>query len=210
MDNKEQLIKSVPSAVNKELKVVMYKGKKLLNTENTNYSYGTLVDVLEYGVDTLPIESIKSILLLGMGAASIVESLREKYYCYAPVTGVELDPVVINLAHEEFDIDQLKDLEIHNMDAWDFVEQSDKEYDLIIIDIFIDVRVPKRFYDPKFWSMLERSVAPNGFVLFNAGIDLEEEDVEKFIDTLPDSFIAQENYNVLVSNTVIMLQKVFF
>ena len=95
------------------------------------------------------------------------------------------------------------------MDAWDYVAQCDTQFDLIIVDIFIDIHVPDKFYKPKFWKMIEKIVTPNGFVLFNAGIDLDETHAQKFVAELPDSFIYQKNYNVLQSNTVIIMQKVF-
>ncbi len=209
MQTNEKLIREVNSDINQKLRIVWEGDKKLLNTENTNYSYGTLVDVLEYGIDTLPLSMISSILLLGMGGGSIVRSLRQKYDCHAPVVTVELDPVVIDIAHKDFNIEDEKELEIHEADAWDFIENCQSQFDLIIIDIFIDVDVPKKFYNPQFWSMIEKNVSQNGFILFNAGIDLTEDEVFAFLDTLPESFIYQENYNVLETNTVIIMQKVF-
>lgn len=117
MENKEQKIKIFESEVNRRLKVVWQDGKKLLNTKNTNYSYGTLVDVLEHGLDTIPISKVSSVLLLGMGAGSIIKSLRTKYDSNAPVTAVELDSVVIKLAHKKFNIEHIENVDIHNMDA---------------------------------------------------------------------------------------------
>ena len=51
---KTSWMKIYNSDINNELLVVYEDGKKILNTKNTNYSYGTLVDVLEYGLDTIP------------------------------------------------------------------------------------------------------------------------------------------------------------
>ena len=57
--------------------------------------------------------------------------------------------------------------------------------------------------------MIENNVNPNGFILFNAGIDMDEAKSEVFLEQIPDSFIYQENYFVLKTNTVIIMQKVF-
>lgn len=208
MSNTEKLLKEIDSPINNKLRIVEQDGKKLLNTANTNYSYGTLVEVLEYGLDSIPMTNISSVLLLGMGGGSIIKSLREKYDCHAPVVAVELDPIVIDIAHEEFDIGQEKQVKIHCVDAWDFVAACEAQFDLIIIDIFIDLMVPKKFYDLEFWSLIENITVANGFVVFNAGIDMEEQDVETFVSKLPDGFIYQENYNVLNTNTVIICQKI--
>lgn len=205
----KQLIRTYASAINNKLKIVYYQGKRLLNTENANYSYGTLVDVLEYGLDTIPMENINSVLLLGMGGGSIKKSLKKKYGYAGPVVAVEIDPVVVEIAQREFDVVEHDLLEIHCADAWNFIEQCHREFDLIIVDIFIDTIVPEKFYDPEFWAMIEKNVTQNGFILFNAGIDLDEAYVQEFVCNLPESFIYQKNYRVLESNTVIIMQKVF-
>lgn len=144
-----------------------------------------------------------------MGAGSIIKSLRSKYDCHAPVVGVEIDPVVIAIARDEFGVAVDESPEIHCMDAWDYIENSQKQFDPVTIDIFVEVQVPKKFYKPKFRQMPEKNIAKNGFVLFNKGIDMKENKVRKFVDKLPDSFAYQKNYNVLQSNVVIIMQKVF-
>ncbi len=209
MENNEHLLRKIPSPINKKLKIVKKKGKKLLNTKNTNYSYGTLVDVLEYGLDNIPMQGIDSVLLLGMGGGSIIESLRQKYNYKGPVVAVEIDQVVIDIARDEFGVVESDLLEIHCSDAWDFVDKCDREFSLVIVDIFIDLHVPEKFYRPQFWEMLEKLLVPNGFILFNAGIDLDEQEVKEFVAGLPNSFIYQKNYGVLETNTVIIKQKIF-
>ena len=57
--------------------------------------------------------------------------------------------------------------------------------------------------------MIENNVNQNGFILYNAGIDMDESKYEVFLEQIPDSFIYQENYFVLKTNTVIIMQKVF-
>lgn len=209
MKNTGEIIKKIESAINHRLKIVLKDGKKLLNTKNTNYSYGTLVDVLEYGLDLIPIQEVSSVLLLGMGGGSIIQSLREKYEINAPITAVEIDPVVVDIAKDIFKISDDSNVEIVCQDAWDFVQKSTQKFDLAIVDIFIDVHVPEKFYLPEFWQMLDESINPHGFVLFNAGIDMKQTEVQKFVAQLPDNFVYQKNYYVLESNTVIIMQKIF-
>ena len=209
MDTPEQIIKTIASPINHQLKIVLKGDKKLLNTKNTNYSYGTLVKVLEYGLDNIPMTDISSVLLLGMGGGSIIYSLRKKYQCLAPVTAIEIDPIVIDIASDKFNVKENDTLKIHCIDAWEYIKKSTEKFDLIIIDIFIDTEVPEKFYQAAFWQDLEKNVEDNGFILFNAGIDLKEEEVSKFVSQLPQSFIYQKNHGVLESNTVIIIQKIF-
>lgn len=195
------------SEVNGRLKVKWREGKKVLNTKQTNYSYGTLEKVLNYGLDSIPLENTQSVLLLGMGGGCIINSLRSRYNCHAPITALELDPVVIDIAEKEFGITESADLKIITGDAYDYTLETKDSFDLTIIDIFIDIYVPDKFYSTEFWDAMAKSVNLNGFVLFNTGIDLTEEQVNAFLDKLPDCFLYQVMFNVYESNTLIILNK---
>lgn len=195
------------SEVNGRLKVKWREGKKVLNTKQTNYSYGTLEKVLNYGLDSIPLENTQSVLLLGMGGGCIINSLRSRYNCHAPITALELDPVVIDIAEKEFGITESADLKIITGDAYDYTLETKDSFDLTIIDIFIDIYVPDKFYSTEFWEAMAKSVNLNGFVLFNTGIDLTEEQVNAFLDKLPDCFLYQVMFNVYESNTLIILNK---
>lgn len=207
MDKK--LLRFYPSPINRRLKIFWKEGKKILNTKNANYSYDGLQEVLNKGLDQIPMDDLQSVLVLGMGGGCVVDSLRNKYFYYGPILGVELDPVVIEIAEKEFNITQYDNVEIVQADAKRFLPKHNKKYDLIIIDVFIDIKVPKKFYSPKFWKKIEDKVNENGFVLFNAGIDLSQNDIDAFLDNLLDSFVYSLKTNVLRSNTVFILQKVY-
>ena len=195
------------SPINGVLKVRWEKGKKILDTEHTNYSYGSLEDVLNYGLDNIPLENVNSVLLFGMGGGCMISSLKNRYSCHAPVTAIELDPMLIDIAEKEFGVVQSKNLSILETDAYQYITETKDTFDLIIIDIFIDLLVPEKFYKPEFWDAMTKVVNLNGFVLFNTGIDLTEEQVNTFLDTLPDCFLYQVMFEVFESNTLIILNK---
>lgn len=206
MDRK--LLRTYTSAISQKLKIYWKKDKKILDTKNANYSYDGLQEVLNRGLDQIPIESIESVLILGMGAGCVVDSLRNKFFYYGPVLGVELDPVVIEIAEKEFGISEFRDVEIIQADAKKFLRKHPHQYDLIVIDVFVDIQVPRKFYSERFWNKVENCVTTDGFVLFNAGIDLTEKEIDEFLDTLPSGFVYTVTTNVLKSNTLIILQKI--
>lgn len=206
--NNENL-KTYSSKINDYLEVIQMNNKKLLNTKNTNYSYGGLQEVLERGLDRIPMENINSVLVLGMGAGCVVDSLRNKYNYREKIIGVELDPVVIDIAKNEFEILEDTQVEIIQDKAENFIAKNTQQFDLIIVDVFIDILVPDVFYSAEFWNNIESRVSDNGFVLFNAGIDLSEEKRKEFIENIPASFVYLKKMNVIISNTVFVLQKVF-
>lgn len=203
------VIKEYTSPLNGVLRVKWLGGKKILNTEHTNYSYGTLEDVLNYGLDFIPLGNVQSVLLLGMGAGCVTGSLKKRYNCYAPVTAVEADPVIIEIADKEFGISASEQLHIIQGDAMEYVLETRDTFDLVIIDIFVDLHVPEKFYSDEFWQAVIHIVSVNGFVLFNTGIDLTEEQINSFADRLPDGFLHQIVYNVYESNTLLILNRLF-
>lgn len=200
-------VREYNSSINGLLKVKWENGKKILDTEHTNYSYGSLEDVLNYGLDNIPLENVNSVLLLGMGGGCIIGSLKNRYNCHAPVTAIELDPMLIDIAAKEFGIVESEKLNILEADAYHYIVETKDSFDLVIIDIFIDLLVPEKFYKPEFWDAMKKVVKLNGFVLFNTGIDLTEEQVNDFLDSLPDCFLYQVMFHVYESNTLIILNK---
>lgn len=196
------------SNLSKDLEIRWSKGKKTLNTRHANYSYGGLQEVMNRGLSRIPLEGVESVLVLGMGGGCVVDSLRNKFNYHGEITGVEVDPVVMEIAKKEFSLHKDKKVQLIEADAEDYVSKNQEKFDLIIIDIFIDVKVPEQFYSLKFWRNVKRMVNHHGFVLFNAGIDLSEEKLEEFLDVIEEKFIYQIKFEVLVSNTVVILQKI--
>lgn len=196
------------SAHNDILEVHWVNGRKVLDTRHANYSYGTLQEVLENGLDSIPLDQLQSTLVLGMGAGCVVESLRDRKY-EGPILGIEIDPVIIEIAEKEFRLFKDKKVEVLEGDAGEYIQDEERTYDLIIIDLFIDTEVPAQFYKKKFWQDVLRITNSQGFVLFNAGIDLSEEDLDAFLMRLPEDFIYQIMLNVLESNTLIILQNAY-
>lgn len=169
-------IKSVHSGI---LEVTWLNGKKVLDSKNANYSYGSLEKVLEYGLSLSKAERSSAVLVLGLGGGSVLSLLRKKFKYTGKITAIEIDPAVIDIALTEFDIEQYEPLELVCEDALKFVQNSSAQYGLIIIDIFIDIHVPPEFFSTQFWNNIARLLEDKGEVIFNAGIgvaNLEETD----------------------------------
>lgn len=186
----------------------MINGKKILNTKNANYSYGMLEEVLNFGLRQIPLMAVEKTLVLGMGAGCVIHSLRDNFNYDARIKAVEIDPVVIQIAQKKFNIKKSNTLQIVQDDAIDYIKTTQKKFDLIIVDLFIDLLVPQKFYSQEFWNDLEQKLRLNGYILFNAGIDMTDEAIEHFLTNLSDNLVYQINYEVFESNTVIILHKI--
>ncbi|WP_282081513.1 fused MFS/spermidine synthase [Aquimarina algiphila] len=200
--------KEIPSKINGTLEITLMNGKKVLDSQNANYSYGTLQKLLTYGLSQIDIPEDSQILLLGLGGGSIIHPLQEKFNHKGKITAVEIDEVIIKIAKNEFDITGSSTLEIICDDALHYVNQCTKQFEIIIIDIFIDNQVPEPFYEEEFWKKTIDLISPKGKVVFNAGINLKENTKIKQLKSKFESQIEFIQYNnVQGTNTLLIGEK---
>ena len=185
------ITKKVDSDFSGKLEITWIDGKKVLDTKNANYSYGTLQHVLENGLKRIDFSQIDSVLILGLGGGSVVKSLQEKFNFYGSIQAVEIDQKIIDIAKTEFDLSAIKNLKIHQEDAFHFVEHSKQQYDLIIIDLFIDTEIPTIFLSEKFCLQLS-NICQNS-LLFNLGFRSDAADRTKKVT---DFFENNPNFEV--------------
>src|SRR5690606_26298728 len=138
------IIKKIESDINGTLEITWYNGKKHLNSKNANYSYGSLQRILRFGLEKIDLSKVHSVLLLGLGGGSVIETLRKDVDYQKNITAIDIDPVIINLAIDEFHLNSNGDLDIICDDAFHFIVLSNNTFDFIIIDLFIDTEVPKQ------------------------------------------------------------------
>lgn len=173
------------SDFNGTLEVTWLNGKKVLDSQNSNYSYGSLQRILNYSLSKIYSSSISETLILGLGGGCVIDSLRNTFRYTGHITAVEIDSTIIDIANKEFNISDNERLKIIKSDAFNYIKQCKAQYDLIIIDLFIDNKVPDKFYAFEFWEMLIPLVNLNGHIIFNAGINLDN---NRKIDELSESF----------------------
>ncbi|RZS90583.1 spermidine synthase [Aquimarina brevivitae] len=200
--------KTISSKISGTLEITWINGKKVLDSQNANYSYGSLQRVLEYGISKIYFDSKSDILVLGLGAGSVLHSLRKKFKHQGSITAVELDPVAIDLAKHEFEVDSLDNITIIESDAFDYVAHSKNTYHFIIVDLFIDDQVPESFYSQEFWDHIISILKPKGTVLFNAGIQLKNhQKLEQLIALYTDTMVFNIHNEVLGTNTLVIGRK---
>lgn len=192
------ITKKVKSKFNGTLEITWHNGKKHLNTKNANYSYGSLQEILKFGIEKIDLEKMNSILLLGLGGGCVIETLLEEFNYKNKITAVEIDPSIIEIAKNEFNINNNPNLEIICVDALQFILQNSKEYDLIIIDLFIDIEMPEQFLNISFWKGIMKRNTKKGSILFNASLKNEKE--KKLNEVI--NFLNKNAYKVAIYNKV--------
>lgn len=93
---------------------------------------------------------IKKCLILGLGGGTAAKFIR-KYWPEARITGVEIDPAMIELGRKYLD---LKDVQIKMQDAYNFDAGG---YDLVVVDLYCGDKFPKKFENEKFLKKLTKN-----------------------------------------------------
>lgn len=158
------------STISQTLEVTWTDGELVLDSKNTNYSYGSLQRILRKGLKFIGFERILTmdkILVLGVAGGSVIKTLVDEIHFEGKITGVEIDKYVIAIANEYFHLDQIQNLEIVIDDAFEFVLKTKEKYDLIIIDVFQDTNMPNFLFEKFFIDRICYLLNSKGFILFN-------------------------------------------
>lgn len=169
------------SLYSKSLEVTYNNGQLVLDSQNTNYSYGSLQRILRKGLSYIGFERIRkfeSVLVLGVAGGSVIKTLVDEIKFKGHITGVEIDPAAIELANSYFGLKDIKNLTVIIDDAFEFVLKSKSRYDLIIIDIFRDTAMPNFLFEDFFVNRINFLLNVNGFILFNT-MTLNKKDKER-------------------------------
>lgn len=99
-------------------------------------------------------------LILGLGGGTVAKLIR-KHYPTAKITGVEIDPVMVELGIRYLGLGDSK-TKIIIGDAFIY-PLSAIRYDLIIVDLYVGDEFPQKFEEEKFLRRLTK----NNLVVFN-------------------------------------------
>ncbi len=161
-------LKKYKSKFSGQLEINYNDGKKVLDTSNSNYSYGTLQKILHKGLEEIKFTNDnQNILVLGLGGGSIIETIRDHFKSKAFIELVDIDDTIITIAKEEFEIERFNNINIICDDASDYIKKTSKTFDLIIVDIFIGDTVPEIFTEPEFLTDTINRLNPNGKIIYN-------------------------------------------
>jgi spermidine synthase len=158
------------SNFSKNLEVTWNNGQLVLDSENTNYSYGSLERILRKGLLYIGFDRIRkfeNILVLGVAGGSVIKTLTQEIKFKGKITGVEIDEVAIEIAQKFFQLQAIPNFNLVQDDAFEFVLKTKEKYDLIIIDVFQDTQMPNFLFEDFFINRINFLLQVNGFILFN-------------------------------------------
>lgn len=201
------------SSVSKTIEVTWANGELVMDSENTNYSYGSLQRILRKGLKHLGFDKIAkmdSALVLGVAGGSVIKTLVDEIHFEGQITGVDIDSDIIKIANDYFKLNEIKNLNIIIDDAFEFVLKTKDRYDLIIIDIFQDTTMPNFLFEKFFINRICFLLKNKGVVLFNtmcltAGDNFRNQNFIK--DFSIDDYKIQSIPRVELHNELIIIEK---
>lgn len=151
------------------LEIRWENGRKVVNSDRANQSRGSLHGVWQRCFRDARIRELDPahVLVLGFGAGSVVDILRNELGLSCTITGVDGDPMMLRIAEEHFNMVASKDLLLVGKDAFEFVEGDLLQYELVIVDLFVELDIAKGVETPAFIMELKGLVRPGGVLCIN-------------------------------------------
>jgi len=166
-----KVLEEKKSKINGEIKVVKMLGiGTYIQVEGLTQSGGVVINVWRHTLHKIKKQNaeIGSCLILGLGGGSAAK-LVHKYWPEAKITGVDIDPIIIEMGKKYLGLDKLN-LNIQIEDAEKFTVKeikNKKKYDLILIDMYVGYEVPKKFESKKFIKTIKQLLNKKGIAVFN-------------------------------------------
>ena len=139
---------------------------------------------------------------LGLGGASLIHRLASLPFS---ITAVEISSEIIEIAKNYFMIDKLSNLELAHMPAEDYLEQYNKKFSNIMIDLYDAQAFPAKCNNSRFFFNCKKNLKPDGFLSVNLANSKEQYAIlqlikKYFINTLVIPITKCANIVIIASN----------
>lgn len=158
--------------------VSVERGRVVLNSDNANYSFGSLHQVMQKGIeDVCRMNKPEHVLMLGLGGGSAIEILEKKCNSHVQITAVEIDPGIIDVAERHFGLKKIPFLQVICTDAQQAVTTLPAgTFDLIIDDVFLDSTIPDFCFTSGYLLNNAALLKKQGVYMRNIMCDKEQSD----------------------------------
>lgn len=164
-----------PSKYHQNIRIGYSYGHMTLFTGDVSQSGGEYISMWKKAVDYADKKKPKvmNCLMLGVGGGTAAFVVKAKYPA-GKITGVEIDPQVINAAKEFFDVGKIGGFQLIIDDACRWIHKNKTEFDLIIIDLFINDLNPGCSRTKEFLTGVKKLLKPSGSILYNSHFRKED------------------------------------
>ena len=147
------------------------------------------------------------VLIIGLGGGAMVHFLKHHQRDLF-VDVVEIDPVIVKLADEYFSVRSERNVNIMTVDAFDYLRDTEKRYDVIYFDAFLKpakdtdaTGVPQRLKTIAFYKAIQNKLTLEGLVVFNLNSHAQtDDDIATIAEAFPQTavFSCPRSTNVVV------------
>jgi spermidine synthase len=123
----------------------------------TYFAYVPVIDVAKCFS-----ESPGKMCLVGLGGGSVARSFHRDGWS---VDAVEIDPEVVTMAREHFDLEDAA--RVFVMDGRRFFREHDDRYDLIVLDAFGSSSIPFHLVSREAIALMANRLSPDGLLVMN-------------------------------------------
>ena len=120
-----------------------------------------------------------SVAILGNAAGTTARALGH-YFPATRVDGVEIDPELTRLGRRWFDMHNPR-LSVHADDARPWLRQTDRRFDVIVVDAYRQPYIPFYLTTREFFELARDRLQPGGVVLVNVGHPAGEQQLEQVL-----------------------------
>jgi spermidine synthase len=112
-------------------------------------------------------QQVQKVGIIGLGAGTAVREFTAGYGPI-PIDGVEIDPTIVSLGRQYFDMNE-KNLNVIVQDGRYYLQTTQKKYDVIAIDAYQQPYVPFQLTTKEFFQTVRDHLTPTGTTVINAG-----------------------------------------
>ena len=206
-----KILEEVESPINGKIQVVRSLGLgTYIQVEGLTQSGGVVNEVWKTTLRKLKnkrTKELKNCLILGLGGGSAAKLVR-KFWPDAKITGVEIDPIMVNLGKKYLKLDAVG-VDVMIDDAENFLSTISHQplrardpqgsatlvisYDLILVDLYIGRDVPEKFESENYIHLVRSLLERSGIAIFNRLYYAEKrKEAEKFGEKLEKTFSKVE------------------
>jgi len=166
-----KVLEEVESPINGKITVQKSLGLgTYLQVGGLTQSGGILVSIWKSTIDEVIRRKpqISSCLILGLGGGSVAQIIN-KHWPDTIITGVDFDPVIVNLGKKYLGLGKVE-IRLFVNDAFEYCVQAiaeEKKFDLILIDLYKGSEFPVQFEGEEFPKMIWKLLSGDGLAVFN-------------------------------------------
>jgi spermidine synthase len=118
-----------------------------------------------FHLSMLAADDVDRVLFVGGGGFSGPKRFLSEYDVTVDV--VEIDPEVVRTAREYFGVEDSPRLNVHTMDGREFLESTNRTYDVIVLDAYRSDQVPFQLTTAEFMQTVSNRLDADGVVVAN-------------------------------------------